>query len=147
MIVAPDAGGGNRARSMAERLNLPIGFLDKRRPEPGVSEVMDIIGKVEGRRCILIDDLIDTGGTIAQAAAALLERGAKEVFACATHAVLSGPGVPRLEAAPLQEVVVTDTIPLPASAGPKFRVLSVAPVLGEAILRIHEDLSVSRLFE
>lgn len=148
MVIAPDAGGGNRARKLAEILNVPIGFIDKRRPEPNVSEVMNIIGKVNGKTCILIDDIIDTGGTISEGAVALLDRGAKEVYACCTHPVLSGPGVQRLTQSPIREVIVTDTTPLPPDAPrDKFTVLSVAPLLGEAIVRIHEDLSISRLFE
>ncbi|EQD29976.1 ribose-phosphate pyrophosphokinase, partial [mine drainage metagenome] len=147
IVVAPDAGGGNRAREFAERLSLPIGFVDKRRPEPGVSEVMNIIGRVDGRTCILIDDMIDTGGTISEAAVALLQRGATEVYVACTHPVLSGPGLGRLEGAPIREVVVTDSIPLRADANGRFQVLSVAPILGEAINRIHEDESVSLLFQ
>ncbi len=147
IVIAPDAGGGNRARELAERLNLPIGFVDKRRPEPGVSEVMHIIGKVQGRSCVIVDDMIDTGGTISEAAVALLARGAKEIYVACTHPVLSGPGVERLSRAPIREVVVTDSIPLRPEANGRFRVLSVAPLLGEAITRIHEDESVSLLFQ
>ncbi len=147
IVIAPDAGGGNRARELAERLNLPIGFVDKRRPEPGVSEVMHIIGKVQGRTCIIVDDMIDTGGTISEAAVALLQRGAQEIYVACTHPVLSGPGVERLTRAPIREVVVTDSIPLRPEANGRFRVLSVAPLLGEAITRIHEDESVSLLFQ
>ncbi len=147
IIVAPDAGGGNRARDLAERLDMPIGFIDKRRPEPGVSEVTHVIGKVRDRTCIMVDDMIDTGGTIAAASVALLEHGAREIYVACTHPVLSGPGMARLQAAPIREVVVTDSIPLRADAGQRFRVLSVAPLLGEAITRIHEDESVSLLFQ
>ncbi len=147
IVIAPDAGGGNRARELAERLNLPIGFVDKRRPEPGVSEVMHIIGKVQGRTCVIVDDMIDTGGTISEAAVALLSRGAKEIYVACTHPVLSGPGVERLTRAPIREVVVTDSIPLRPEANGRFHVLSVAPLLGEAITRIHEDESVSLLFQ
>lgn len=147
IVVAPDAGGGNRAREFAERLSLPIGFVDKRRPEPGVSEVMNIIGRVAGRTCILIDDMIDTGGTISEAAVALLSRGATEVYVACTHPVLSGPGLRRLQGAPIREVVVSDSIPLRVESGDRFHVLSVAPILGEAINRIHEDESVSLLFQ
>ena len=147
IVVAPDAGGGNRARDLAERLDMPIGFIDKRRPEPGVSEVTHVIGKVRDRSCIIVDDMIDTGGTIAAASVALLEHGAREIYVACTHPVLSGPGMARLQAAPIREVVVTDSIPLRADAGERFRVLSVAPLLGEAITRIHEDESVSLLFQ
>jgi len=147
IIVAPDAGGGNRARELAERLDMPIGFIDKRRPEPGVSEVTHVIGKVRDRVCVILDDMIDTGGTIAAAATALREHGARDVYVACTHPVLSGPGVQRLAAAPIREVIVTDSIPLPPEANGRFRVLSVAPLLGEAITRIHEDESVSLLFQ
>ncbi len=147
IVVAPDAGGGNRARDLAERLDMPIGFIDKRRPEPGVSEVTHVIGKVRERTCIMVDDMIDTGGTIAAASVALLEHGAREIYVACTHPVLSGPGLSRLQGAPIREVVVTDSIPLRADAGARFRVLSIAPLLGEAITRIHEDESVSLLFQ
>ena len=147
IVVAPDAGGGNRARDLAERLDMPIGFIDKRRPEPGVSEVTHVIGKVRDRTCIIVDDMIDTGGTIAAASVALREHGARDIYVACTHPVLSGPGMARLQSAPIREVVVTDSIPLRPSAGERFRVLSVAPLLGEAITRIHEDESVSLLFQ
>lgn len=147
IVIAPDAGGGNRAREFAERMSMPIGFVDKRRPEPGVAEVMNIIGRVQGRTCILIDDIIDTGGTISEAAVALLSRGATDVYVACTHPVLSGPGLGRLQGAPIHEVVVTDSIPLRPEANGRFQVLSVAPILGEAINRIHEDESVSLLFQ
>lgn len=147
IVIAPDAGGGNRARELAERLSLPIGFVDKRRPEPGVSEVMNIIGRVERRTCIMIDDMIDTGGTISEAAVALLARGATEIYVACTHPVLSGPGLQRMEEAPIREVIVTDSIPLRPGTNERFHVLSVAPILGEAINRIHEDESVSLLFQ
>jgi ribose-phosphate pyrophosphokinase len=146
MVIAPDAGGGNRARELAERLGVPIGFVDKRRTAPGVSEVTNIIGRVRGKDCILVDDIIDTGGTIVQAAEALLNEGARSVMAACYHPVLSGGGVERLQQSPLTEVVVTDTVPLRADAGDKFRVLSVAPLFGEAMRRIHQDRSVSELF-
>jgi ribose-phosphate pyrophosphokinase len=149
MVFSPDAGGVARARVLAEWLGVPLGFIDKRRPEPGVAEVMNIIGKVQGRRVIMMDDMIDTAGTVTRGAEALLAAGAVEVYACCSHAVLSGPGVARLLASSVREVVVTDTIPLSQAAtqSGRFTVLSVAPLLGEAIIRIHEDLSVSRLFE
>ncbi len=148
VIVSPDVGGVTRARDLAERLQLPIAIIDKRRPEPNVSEVMNLIGKVEGKKVIIIDDLIDTAGTISQGAKALLEFGALEVAVCCTHPVFSGPAIERLKAAPITELVVTDTIALPLEKEmDKLKVLSVAPLIGEAVIRIHEDLSVSKLFE
>jgi len=150
VVVSPDMGGVTRAREMAERLGVgaSIAIIDKRRPEPNVSEVMNVIGEVKNKSVILVDDIIDTGGTLTQGAEVMLERGACEVYACATHALLSGPAVERLAAAPIKELVITNTIPLPPEKKlDKMTVLSVAPLLGEAIIRIHEDLSVSRLFD
>jgi len=147
VVVSPDFGSVTRARDMAERLKVPIAIVDKRRPEPNVAEVMNIIGRVEGKTVILVDDIIDTAGTIVLAAQALMERGAKEVYACGTHAVLSGPAIERLEASPIKELVVTNTIALkPEQKIAKIKVISVARILGEAIIRIHEGLSVSKLF-
>ncbi len=147
IVVSPDLGGVTRSRDMAERIGASIAIIDKRRPEPNVAEIMNIIGEVEGKTVVMIDDIIDTAGTITQGAEALLERGAKEVYACCTHGVLSGPAIERLQKSPIKEVVITNTIPLPEhKAIDKVRVLSVAPLLGEAIIRIHEDLSVSKLF-
>jgi len=147
IVVSPDLGGVTRSRDMAERIGASIAIIDKRRPEPNVAEIMNIIGDVDGKTVVMIDDIIDTAGTITQGAAALLERGAKEVYACCTHGVLSGPAMDRLQKSPIKEVVVTNTIPLPEhKAIDKMKVLSVAPLLGEAIIRIHEDLSVSKLF-
>jgi len=146
-VVSPDLGGVTRARSLAERIGASIAIIDKRRPEPNVSEIMHVIGDLEGKTVIMIDDIIDTAGTITQGAQALIDRGAKEVYACCTHPVLSGPAIERLANSVIKEVVVTNTIPLPpAKAISKIKVLSVAPLLGEAIIRIHEDLSVSKLF-
>ncbi len=147
IVVSPDLGGVTRSRDMAERIGASIAIIDKRRPEPNVAEIMNIIGDVDGKTVVMIDDIIDTAGTITQGAAALLERGAKEIYACCTHGVLSGPAIERLQKSPIKEVVVTNTIPLPEpKAIDKMKVLSVAPLLGEAIIRIHEDLSVSKLF-
>lgn len=146
VVVSPDVGGVTRARDFAERMGASIAIIDKRRPAPNVSEVMNIIGEVEGLTAIIVDDLIDTAGTIAQGAEALMEHGAKEVYACCTHPVFSGPAKERLGTSPLKEVVVTNTIPVPPGFE-KVKVLTVAPLLGEAIIRIHEDLSVSKLFE
>ncbi|HUS88616.1 MAG TPA: ribose-phosphate diphosphokinase, partial [Desulfosporosinus sp.] len=146
-IVSPDLGGVTRARNLAERIGASLAIIDKRRPEPNVSEIMNVIGDLKGKTVIMIDDIIDTAGTITQGAFALVERGAKEVYACCTHPVLSGPAIERLKNSVIRELVVTNTIPIPIEKMiPQIRVLSVAPLLGEAIVRIHEDLSVSKLF-
>jgi ribose-phosphate pyrophosphokinase len=148
VVVSPDMGGVTRARDLAEKLRLPIAIIDKRRPEPNVSEVMNIIGKVKGKKVIIIDDIIDTAGTIVQGARALLEQGAAEVSACCIHPVLSGPALQRLQESHVKEMVVTDTIPIPPGHNlDKLKVLSVASLIGDAIIRIHEELSVSKLFE
>jgi ribose-phosphate pyrophosphokinase len=148
VVVSPDHGGVVRARRLADTLQAPLAIIDKRRPEPNVVEVMNIIGDVSGRTAILVDDIIDTAGTIALAANALKEAGAKELYACCTHPVLSGPAMERLQGSHLKEIVVTDTIPLRDVRGcTKIRVLSVAPLIGEAITRIHEQKSISKLFE
>ncbi|MBB6638281.1 ribose-phosphate diphosphokinase [Cohnella thailandensis] len=148
VVVSPDHGGVVRARRLADELQAPLAIIDKRRPEPNVVEVMNIIGDVSGRTAILIDDIIDTAGTISLAAEALKKAGAREIYCCCTHPVLSGKALERLEAAPISEVVVTDTIPLrDPSASTKLRVLSVAPLIAEAIVRIHEQQSISKLFE
>jgi len=148
VVVSPDVGGVTRARDLAERLGCTIAIIDKRRPAPNVSEVMHVIGDVRNKIVIMVDDIIDTAGTVTQGAEVMLDRGAKEIYACATHALLSGPAVERLAASPIKEIVVTNTIPIPPEKRiSKVRVLSVAPLLGEAIIRIHEDLSVSKLFE
>lgn len=148
VVVSPDMGGVTRTRDLAEKLQLPMAIIDKRRPEPNVAEIMNIIGKVKGKKVIMIDDIIDTAGTIVQGAKALLEYGAVEVSACCIHPVLSGPALERLNDSPLKEIVVTDTIPIPANFNlDKLKVLTVAPLIGDAILRIHEELSVSKLFE
>lgn len=148
IVVSPDHGGVVRARRLADELQAPLAIIDKRRPEPNVVEVMNIIGDVSGRTAILIDDIIDTAGTIALAAQALKEAGARDLYACCTHPVLSGQALARLEASPIKEVVVCDTIPLrDPSASTKVRVLSVAPLIAEAIVRIHEQQSISKLFE
>lgn len=147
IVVSPDAGGVHRARLLAERLGVPVGFVDKRRPEPGVAEVVQVVGDVSGRTAVLVDDMIDTAGTITAAANALLGFGAKEVIAAATHAILSGPAVSRLKGAPIRRLVFTDTLPLPDGTDGRYDVLSVAPLLANAIVRIHEDRSVTRLFD
>jgi len=148
VVVSPDHGGVVRARRLADELQSPLAIIDKRRPEPNVVEVMNIIGDVAGRTAILIDDIIDTAGTICLASEALKKAGAREIYACCTHPVMSGQALSRLEASPITEVVVTDTIPLrDPAASTKLRVLSVAPLIGEAIIRIHEQQSISKLFE
>lgn len=148
VIVSPDHGGVTRARRMADRLQAPLGIIDKRRPRPNVAEIMNIIGDVEGRTAILIDDIIDTAGTITLAADALKERGAKEVYACCTHPVLSGPAVERIQNSAIKELIITNTIPIAEEKKiDKITQLSVAPLLAEAIIRIHELQSVSVLFD
>jgi ribose-phosphate pyrophosphokinase len=148
VFVSPDAGGVERARAYSKRLNASLAIIDKRRERANVSEVMHLIGDVEGKDCIIIDDMIDTAGTLAGAAHALKKEGAKKVVAVATHGVLSGPAVQRINDAPLSEVVVTDSIALSdaAKACPKIKQLSLARLLGEAIKRIHSSDSVSSLF-
>ncbi|SHN70389.1 ribose-phosphate diphosphokinase [Desulfitobacterium chlororespirans] len=147
VVVSPDHGGVQRARNLAERIGAPLAIIDKRRPEPNVSEIMNVIGDIQGKHVIMIDDIIDTAGTITQGAQALKDRGAQDVYACCTHPVLSGPAFERLENSVIKEVVITNTIPVqPEKMIPKIKVLSVAPLLGAAIVRIHEDLSVSKLF-
>jgi ribose-phosphate pyrophosphokinase len=147
-VVSPDAGGVERARAFAKRLDSPLAIIDKRRTDVNVAEVMHIIGEVEGQDCLIVDDLIDTAGTLVKAAEALLKQGAKSVRACATHAVLSGPAVERIENSEIEEVVVTNSIPLSETADSCRRIkwLSVAPLLAKAIQSIHEDGSVSTLF-
>jgi ribose-phosphate pyrophosphokinase len=149
MVVSPDVGGVVRARALASRLNTDLAIVDKRREKAGVSEVMNIIGEVEGRTCILIDDIVDSGGTLCNAADALLENGAKEVYAYATHGVLSGKAVERISNSRLKSMVVTDSI----EATPEMkncanlRIITIAPLLGEAMRRINNEASVSSLFD
>lgn len=148
VIVSPDHGSVTRARNLAEPLGVPIAIVDKRRPAPNKSEIMNIIGDIEGKNCIIVDDMIDTAGTISNAGKALIDLGAKRVFACATHAVLSGPAFERLEEAPFEEVVLLNTIPVSKEKIiPKMKHLSVAPLFAEAIARIHTNDSVSKLFD
>jgi ribose-phosphate pyrophosphokinase len=148
VIVSPDAGGVERARAYSKRLGATLAIIDKRRSAPNVSEVMNIIGDVRGKDAIIVDDLIDTAGTLTQAARATMEAGARAVFACASHGVLSGPAIARIEESPLTEVAISDTIPLrgDSKSCKKLRVLSVARLLGEAIKRIHHGDSISSLF-
>ena len=148
VVVSPDHGGVVRARKLADFLKSPIAIIDKRRPRPNVSEVMNIIGDVAGKKCIIIDDMIDTAGTITLAAAALLDKGADSVYACCTHAVLSGPAVERLDESDIREVIVTDSIQQPEGRHlDKLQPISVGTLVGEAIKRIHENRSVSPLFQ
>ncbi|EID5124080.1 TPA: ribose-phosphate diphosphokinase, partial [Listeria innocua] len=147
VVVSPDHGGVTRARKMADRLKAPIAIIDKRRPRPNVAEVMNIVGNVEGKVCIIIDDIIDTAGTITLAAKALREAGATKVYACCSHPVLSGPAMKRIEDSPIEKLVVTNSIALPEEKWiDKMEQLSVAALLGEAIVRVHENASVSSLF-
>ena len=147
-VVSPDPGGVERARAFAKRLDAPLAIIDKRREKPNVAEVMNVVGEVEGRNCLMVDDLIDTAGTLVKGAEALLQQGARSVSACATHAVLSGPAVERIENSPLREVVFTNSIPLSdeAKRSSKIKYLSVAPLLARAIQSIHGETSVSSLF-
>jgi ribose-phosphate pyrophosphokinase len=147
-VVSPDAGGVERARAFAKRLNSPLAIIDKRREEANVAEVMNVVGDVTGRHCLLVDDLIDTAGTLVKGAEALMKKGAAGVSACATHAVLSGPALSRIEASSLQHVVFTNSIPLSKEAKKSHRIksLSIAKLLAEAIRSIHEETSVSVLF-
>ncbi len=148
VIVSPDVGGVGRARAYAKKMDAPLAIIDKRRPKHNTAEVLNIIGDIKGKNCVIIDDLVDTAGTLTEVAKLLMKEGAREVFACATHGVLSGPAIERLEDSPISELIITNTIPLPTEKQiSKIKVLSVAGLLGEAILRIHEDSSVSTLFE
>jgi ribose-phosphate pyrophosphokinase len=148
-VISPDAGGVERARSVAKRLNAKLAIIDKRREEANVAEVMNVIGDVSGQNCLIIDDLIDTAGTLVKGAEALLQYGAATVSACATHAVLSGPAVERIKNSAIREVVFSNSIPLSAEARAcgKIRQLSVAPLLAHAVQSIHEETSVSILFQ
>ena len=146
-IVSPDIGSVRMARAFAKRFKAPLALIDKRRPKPNISEVMNVIGEVDGRNLIILDDLIDTGGTVVEAATALKEKGAKDIYVGCTHGILSGDALARIQASPITELVVTNTVPLrDGAASDKVRVLSVAPLLGEAVRRIHNGESVSSLF-
>ena len=148
VVVSPDLGSVTRARKFADRLHAPIAIIDKRRPKANVSEIMNIIGEVEGKKCILIDDMIDTAGTIANAANALKDLGATAVYACCTHGVLSGPAFERINNSAIEELVMLNTITLPENVETdKITSLSVAPVFAEAIKRIYDDEPISKLFE
>lgn len=148
VVVSPDHGGVTRARKLAEYLKAPLAIIDKRRPQPNVAEVMNIVGEVKGRTAIIVDDIIDTAGTMTLAANALIDQGAFDVYACGTHPVLSGPAIERIQHSPLRELVVTNSIPLQtAKRLDKIRTLSVAPLMAKAIVRVHEEMSVSKLFD
>jgi ribose-phosphate pyrophosphokinase len=148
VVVAPDVGAAKMARGFARRINASFAIIDKRRPSQNVAEVMEVVGEVEGRQCIIVDDMIDTAGTLASVVYALKERGALEIYACATHALLSGPAVERLSEAPVVEVVVTNTLHVPEDKRfEKLRVLSVAELLARAIRYTHSNESVSQLFD
>jgi ribose-phosphate pyrophosphokinase len=147
VVVSPDVGSVSRSRKFAERLEVPLAIIDKRRPKANVSEIMNIIGDVNGKRVVLVDDLIDTGGTIVNAVNALIEIGAKEVYACCTHGVLSGPAIDRIDKSEMKELVMLNTIPLAEDKKiKKITSLSVASVFAEAIERIYGDMSISTLF-
>ena len=148
VVVSPDLGSVTRARKFADKLHAPIAIIDKRRPKANVSEIMNIIGEVEGKVCILIDDMIDTAGTIANAANALKDLGAKAVYACCTHGVLSGPAFERINNSAIEELVMLNTISLPEQDNlEKFKSISVAPIFAEAIQRIYDDKPISKLFD
>jgi ribose-phosphate pyrophosphokinase len=148
VVVSPDLGSVTRARKFADNLHAPIAIIDKRRPKANVSEIMNIIGDINGKRCILIDDMIDTAGTIANAANALMDLGAKNVYACCTHGVLSGPAMDRINNSAIEELVMLNTIPLREDMETtKIKSISVAPLFAEAIKRIYDDQPISKLFE
>jgi len=147
VVVSPDHGSVPRARSMAQILNCPIAIVDKRRPEPNKSEIMNIIGDIEGKNCILMDDMIDTAGTITNAANALKDLGAASVKACATHAVLSGPAIERIEASAIEELVLLNTLPIEEEKQiEKMKIVSVAPIFAEAMKRVYTNGPISELF-
>lgn len=148
VVVSPDLGGVTRARDLADRIGAPIAIIEKRRPKPGVAEVMNLIGNVEGKNCIIVDDIVDTAGSLVEGAKALEKFGAKSVIACITHPVLTDPACERIQNSNISELVVTNTISVPAEKKlDKMTILSVAPLLGEAIMRIFHDISVSKLFD
>ena len=148
VVISPDLGGVSRARNFAEMLNAPLAIIDKRRPEPGVAEVMNLIGDVKGKTCIMVDDMVDAAGYLTEGARALKKIGAKEVFVCFFFLHLTDPALSRIAQSDITELVVTNTIPLaPSKTHPKIKVLSIAPILAETILRIYNDWSVSQLFD
>lgn len=148
IVVSPDLGGVTRARDLADRIGAPIAIIEKRRPEPGVAKVMSLIGNVEGKNCIIVDDIVDTAGSLVEGAKALEEFGAKSVMACITHPVLTDPACERIANSNIKELIVTNTIAIPEEKKlDKITILSVAPLLGEAIMRIFHEVSVSKLFD
>lgn len=148
VVVSPDVGGVTRARALATKLDAPLAIIDKRRPKPNVSEVMNIIGDIADKDCIIIDDMVDTAGSVVNAAKVLKDMGAKEIYVACTHPVLSGPAFERIRDSLIKELIVTNTIPIPAGKpSDKIKVLSVAPLFAEAIKRIYEGLSLSKLFD
>ena len=148
VVVSPDVGAVGRATSFGDRLGADLAIIAKRRPEPNECEVINVIGDVDGKRAIIVDDMVDTAGSLVSAAQALKLRGATEIYACATHGLLSGPAIERLQNAPIEKLIITDTIPLPAEKRiPKIEVLSVAPMLAEGIRRVHADQSLSTIFD
>jgi ribose-phosphate pyrophosphokinase len=148
VVVAPDVGSAKMARGFAKRLNASLAIIDKRRPAANVSEVVNVVGEVEGKDCLLADDMIDTAGTVSEAARALKKLGARDIYVCATHGLLSGPAVQRLSEAPITEVAITDSVALPPEKRfPTLTVLSVGELLAKAIRFTHADQSVSSLFE
>ena len=148
VVVSPDLGGVTRARILADHLQAPIAIIEKRRPKPGCAEVMNLIGDVEGKDCILFDDMVDTAGSLCNAAKAIVEvGGANKVYACASHGVLSGPAIDRLESSNIEELALLDTIPAhPEAVRARIKYLSVAPMFGEAIERIYQEISIAKLF-
>ena len=146
VVVSPDAGGVERARAFAKRLESNIAIIDKRRLSPHEAAVMHVVGDVRGKTCLIIDDMVDTGGTLVKGAAALKEAGAKKIYAAAAHGVLAGPAIERLNASPVEELIITNSIPLNGKETKKVKVLSVAPLLADAIRRIHNEKSISELF-
>jgi ribose-phosphate pyrophosphokinase len=148
VVVSPDTGGVERARAFAKRMNIPLAIIDKRREDAHVVEIFNVIGEVKGKTCLLVDDMIDTGGTLVSGAKALKEKGAEKVYACCTHGVFAGAAIERICSAPLEQVVATNSIPLSpeAKACGKIKVLSVASLLADAIRSIHDETSVSKLF-
>ena len=148
VVISPDLGGVSRARGFAEMLNAPMAIIDKRRPEPGVAEVMNLIGNVEGKNCILVDDMVDTAGSLCEGAKALMKMGAKEVYACCSHGILTDPAVQRIQDSAIKQLVITNTIPLaPKKKCDKIVTISLAPMLAEFISCIYENGSVSKLFK
>ena len=148
VVVSPDVGGVGTAKALADRLSASLAIIAKRRPEPNLVEVIQVIGDLAGKRAVIVDDIVDTGGSVISAAKMIAERGASEIYAYATHGILSGDAVVGLETAPIKEIVLTDTIPIPpAKRSSKVRLLSVAPIVAEAIKRVHADSSVSTIFD